>query len=159
MRVCYARDWPYIVCYTSLTMDTVSTSTRSRIMRAVRSRGNKSTERKLRASMVGAGTKGWVMHEKTLPGKPDFVFMDKQVAVFVDGCFWHGCPICYRRPSSSQEYWDNKLSKNSNRDKRNTASLEEMGWRVLRIWEHELHDLRVVRSRIDSALADHLDRE
>ena len=139
-----------------MTMDTVSTKTRSNIMRAVRSRDNKSTERKLRASMVGTGTRGWVMHEKSLPGRPDFVFMDKRVAVFVDGCFWHGCPSCYRRPSSSQEYWDNKLSKNSNRDKRNTASLEEMGWSVLRIWEHELHDLQDVRSRIDSALAGRL---
>ena len=142
MRVCYARDWPYIVCYTSLTMDTVSTSTRSRIMRAVRSRGNKSTERKLRASMVGAGTKGWVMHEKTLPGKPDFVFMDKQVAVFVDGCFWHKCPKHYKKPKTNKKFWSDKIKKNTERDKKVNKKLRKDRWKVIRIWEHKTKKIK-----------------
>ena len=71
-------------------------------------------------------------------GKPDFVFARKRVVVFVDGCFWHGCPKCYRRPSSRCSYWDAKVAANKARDRRVTRTLRRMGWRVVRIWEHEL---------------------
>lgn len=78
------------------------------------------------------------MYADELPGKPDFIFLTKKVAVFVDGCFWHGCPKCYRRPHSRQEYWDAKVLYNLSRDRRNRARLRRMGWRVLRVWEHEI---------------------
>ena len=140
-------------------MDTVSPEVRSKTMRAVRSRNNKSTERKLRASLSGAGISGWKLNVPDLPGKPDFVFESHRLIVFVDGCFWHGCPDCYRRPSSSQEYWDAKVKRNSERDKKNTAVLESSGWRVLRIWEHELSDLKSVREALVTMLGDRLSVE
>jgi DNA mismatch endonuclease (patch repair protein) len=73
-----------------------------------------------------------------LPGKPDFTFSRRGLAVFVDGCFWHGCPRCYRRPHSRRRYWDAKVAGNILRDRQNSARLRRMGWRVMRIWEHEL---------------------
>jgi DNA mismatch endonuclease (patch repair protein) len=61
-----------------------------------------------------------------------------RVVIFVDGCFWHGCPRCYRRPASNTKYWDSKVSKNRQRDRKVRVTLRRCGWRVLRIWEHEL---------------------
>jgi DNA mismatch endonuclease (patch repair protein) len=118
--------------------DHVSSATRSSIMRAVKSKGARSTERRLRAVIVANGLRGWRMHADELPGKPDFVFTDSKIAIFVDGCFWHGCPKCYRRPHSSQSYWDTKVARNMARDKSRRAELRRLGWRVLRFWEHEV---------------------
>lgn len=118
--------------------DHVSPETRSAIMRAVKSRGARSTERRLRGAIVASGLRGWRMYADELPGKPDFIFLTKKVAVFVDGCFWHGCPKCYRRPNSRQEYWDGKVLYNLSRDRRNRTRLRRMGWRVLRVWEHQI---------------------
>lgn len=118
--------------------DHVSPTTRSSIMRAVKSKGARSTERKLRAAIVAKGIKGWRMHADELPGKPDFIFLERKLAIFVDGCFWHGCPKCYRRPHSSQSYWDAKVAGNIARDKSRRAELRKSGWSVLRFWEHEV---------------------
>ncbi len=79
------------------------------------------------------------------------VFETERLSVFIDGCFWHGCPDCYRRPSSSQDYWDAKVRRNAERDKANAIALRDLGWHVLRIWEHELADLRTVRERVQHA--------
>lgn len=118
--------------------DHVPAATRSAIMRAVKSKGARSTERRMRAAIVANGLKGWRMHADALPGKPDFVFEQDRIAIFVDGCFWHGCPRCYRRPHSSQSYWDEKVAGNIERDKRIRRELRKGGWRVLRFWEHEV---------------------
>lgn len=107
-------------------------------MAAVRSTGNKSTEKRLRAYLVRAGVCGWKMHVPDIMGKPDFAFLDKKVAVFVDGCYWHGCLQCCRTPSSNTTYWNAKITRNRQRDRRVTAYLRRHGWRVMRIWEHEL---------------------
>jgi DNA mismatch endonuclease (patch repair protein) len=56
----------------------------------------------------------------------------------VDGCFWHGCPRCYRRPHSNKKFWDEKVARNRTRDRRVNRELRKLGWRVLRIWEHDL---------------------
>lgn len=133
-------------------MDTVTQATRSSIMRSVRSRGNRSTELRLRASLAGAGISQWAMNVKSLAGSPDFAFSMKRLALFVDGCFWHGCPTCYRRPASSQDYWDSKVRRNMERDERNNSDLRAQEWTVLRIWEHELTDLESVRANIVTAL-------
>jgi len=61
--------------------------------------------------------------------------------VFVDGCFWHKCPKCFRMPSSNQAYWERKINRNVERDKKVNAELENLGWTVVRIWEHELKDI------------------
>jgi len=118
--------------------DTFNSETRSAIMAAVRSEGNKSTERRMRAQLIAYGIRNWRIHLRQLPGTPDFAFPYKKLAVFVDGCFWHGCPLCYRRPKSSRSYWDSKVARNVARDKRDLVALRKLGWRVVRIWEHEL---------------------
>lgn len=73
-----------------------------------------------------------------LPGTPDFAFPGPQVAVFVDGCFWHGCPEHYTAPESNEEFWANKLERNLARDERVDEELAEMGWTVVRVWEHRV---------------------
>ncbi|HEY0406145.1 MAG TPA: very short patch repair endonuclease [Pyrinomonadaceae bacterium] len=116
----------------------VSPETRSRIMAAVKGTGSKSTEWRLRAALMRAGLRGWRMNVSDVLGKPDFLFAEQRVLVFVDGCFWHGCPQHYRRPSTSQTYWDAKVARNMARDRKNRAQLKRDGWRVLRVWEHEV---------------------
>lgn len=115
----------------------MSTQKRSEIMRKI---GGKDTspEMSLRHALWKAGNRGWRLHFRKLPGKPDIVFPRAKLVVFVDGCFWHGCPQCYRRPNSSNNYWDSKLSKNIDRDTANTMKLVADGWCVLRLWEHEI---------------------
>ncbi len=107
-------------------------------MAAVRSTGNRSTEWVLRAHLMRGGFRGWRMNAKDVVGHPDFVFDEKRLAVFVDGCFWHGCPACHRPPSSNQEYWTQKVGRNKKRDRRVSRELRRDDWVVLRIWEHEL---------------------
>lgn len=119
-------------------MDTFDKKTRSRIMAAVRSKGNRSTETRFRAVLAASGLRGWQMQAHNLPGHPDFAFRRKRVAVFVDGCFWHGCPKCYRRPKSKRNYWDAKVERNKSRDKKNRQDLRKIGWKTLRFWEHQL---------------------
>ena len=126
--------------------DTVSVAKRSEIMRAVRSRGNRATELVLMQLLRRHRITGWRRHT-SLTGKPDFLFRRHRLAVFVDGCFWHGCPTHCRMPSSKQAYWRPKIAKNKARDKLVTTALRKRGWQVLRIWEHDLRNqARCVRS-------------
>ncbi len=131
--------------------DNVSKEKRSEVMAAVKSKGNRSTELKLIGIMRKFHFSGW-RRNQPLIGKPDFVFRRERVAVFVDGCFWHGCPKCYRRPSSSREYWDKKVQGNIERDRKVSESLSNDGWTVIRIWEHELSDSQMVSARISDEL-------
>lgn len=107
-------------------------------MAAVRGTGNRSTEVKLRLCLVRAGLRGWRVQPRDLPGRADFVFDAARLAVFVDGCQWHGCPRCYREPRSNVEYWRHKRLRNRRRDAHVNRELAQAGWRVLRIWEHQL---------------------
>lgn len=118
-------------------MDVFNTAQRSVVMSKIRSRGNAATELRLIAIFREYKITGW-RRNQLLPGKPDFVFRDKQIAVFVDGCFWHGCPRCYRRPRSNLKYWDAKRIRNKKRDRQVVKLLSNLGWRVVRIWSHEL---------------------
>jgi DNA mismatch endonuclease (patch repair protein) len=119
--------------------DVFSRRERSRIMARVLDRGNESTERRflllLRAARIG----GWRRH-LPLRGKPDFVFPAFRVAIFLDGCFWHGCPRHLRLPADNRAYWVAKVGRNRRRDRRTTLALRARGWRVVRIWEHALKD-------------------
>lgn len=133
--------------------DNVDRDTRSKVMAAVRSSGNRSTEARLRDILTQAEVTCWREQAKDLPGVPDFVFDKERVAIFVDGCFWHGCSRCYRRPSSSQEYWDEKVQTNMKRDRRVRARLRRQGWAVLRVWEHSLSEPDKVVRRIKAKLA------
>ena len=69
--------------------------------------------------------------------RPDIVFTRRRVAVFVDGCFWHSCPLHGATPRTNVQYWEPKLARNRERDARNTRVLQDAGWAVIRIWEHE----------------------
>ena len=117
--------------------DSVSKNKRSEIMRQVKGRDT-TPEMSLRKALWRRGIRGWRIHQKGLPGSPDVVFNKYKLAIFVDGCFWHGCSNCYRRPKSRQDYWDKKLLKNVARDRENDRALFELGWVVLRFWEHEV---------------------
>ncbi len=120
---------------------------RSALMSTIKGSGNKATELRLIEIMKAGGITGW-RRKWALMGKPDFVFQKARVAVFVDGCFWHGCPRCYRPPSSNKPFWREKLARNRARDVKVTRALRKSGWRVLRIWEHELKHPRRVLYRI-----------
>jgi len=110
---------------------------RSQIMAAIHSKNTHSTERRLRAGLASAKISGWRMNAKDLDGKPDFVFDEQKVAIFVDGCFWHGCK-CKRLSKTNRSFWKKKIETNIARDKRVSRKLRRQGWKVVRIKEHEL---------------------
>jgi DNA mismatch endonuclease, patch repair protein len=130
----------------------VTTLERSRLMRAVKSYGNTSTELQLRAILRAQRVTGWRRH-LPLPGKPDFAFPRERLAVFVDGCFWHGCPECYARPKTNIRFWREKYAYNRARDALVSRTLRKAGWTVLRLWEHELRRPSRVAFRIAHKLA------
>jgi DNA mismatch endonuclease, patch repair protein len=111
---------------------------RSRLMSAVKSFGNRSTEQALRMALVRARISGWQLHERTLPGIPDFYFPRAKLAVFVDGCFWHGCTRCRTIPRTRRSFWLKKISGNRARHRRIARHLRRSDVRVLRVWEHSL---------------------
>lgn len=135
--------------------DNLTPADRQKAMRAVKSKGT-SLERRLWAMLAGMGLSGWKRGDDSLEGKPDVVFPEQHLAIFVDGCFWHGCPHCQRKlPETNHDYWAGKIAANIKRDKENAALLAEHGWRVVRIWEHELGakaDKRQVRARLRQAI-------
>lgn len=128
-----------------------TTAQRSRIMSAVHSRGNKSTEERLIKIMKWHKITGW-RRNWPLHGKPDFVFPEYRLAIFVDGCFWHGCPRCYIEPKKNAEYWREKIKRNVLRDRRNVRLLKIKEWHVMRFWEHALKNDIVVARRIKKVI-------
>lgn len=133
--------------------DVFSKRKRSRVMAAIRSKGNKATEIKLISIFRAHGITGWRRNQK-LSGKPDFVFRKERLAVFVDGCFWHGCPKHSRTPRSNVAYWEKKLARNKARDKRVSRELRTHAWRVVRIWEYQLKNEEMIVRRIREFLGD-----
>lgn len=124
---------------------------RSEVMALIRSHGNKDTEEKLASTLRAARITGWRRRQPVL-GRPDFVFPRARLAVFVDGCFWHGCPKHGRKPTSNLAYWIPKLKRNKERDASVSRQLSRAGWKVIRIWEHQLAHPVLVSSRIRRAL-------
>ncbi len=118
--------------------DVFSKSKRSEIMSAIRGKGNRTTEWRLRSRLVRSGIKGWQVSTSSLTGSPDFAFSRAHLAVFVDGCFWHGCNRCRSIPTSNRNFWLKKIRSNRRRDTRVTNSLRAQGWSVLRFWEHDV---------------------
>jgi len=117
--------------------DVFSKEKRSDIMRRVKSQKNKPTELQLIEVFKEQHIIGWRRNYK-VKGHPIFVFPKQRIAVFVDGCFWHGHDCRNTRPSDNQSYWQKKRERNVERDKATTAQFEARGWTVLRIWECEL---------------------
>jgi DNA mismatch endonuclease (patch repair protein) len=141
----------------TLTRDPLTSRQRSRLMAKIRPTGNRSTEGALAVAFRRAGVKGWRRHvrvrlnttrSRTRPSHaegaqarytcPDFIFPRLRVAVYVDGCFWHGCPQHGTAPTQNSIFWREKLASNRARDSRVTASLRKAGWTVVRIWEHSV---------------------
>lgn len=131
--------------------DVFNKKKRSEVMSKIRSGGNKDTELALIRIFRVYHISGWRRHQ-FLPGKPDFAFRTARLAVFVDGCFWHDCPKHGRMPDGNQEYWRKKLEVNKARDRRVNQELRKRGWRVLRIWEHEMSNSERVFRRLKTAL-------
>jgi DNA mismatch endonuclease, patch repair protein len=132
-------------------MRTTKQAERSRVMARVRSRGNKSTELRLLAILKAKGLKGWRRNYPAF-GKPDFAYQAEKLAVFVDGCFWHGCPKCFRAPKSNIPYWRRKIERNRKRDIKVKRILMKRAWKVLRLWECELNGAEKVALRIKKVL-------
>ena len=140
---------------------------RSQVMAGIRGRGNRSTELAMVAVLRDSGVKGWRRHVKLRPRlsavdaalatkrnagriltRPDFIFRPSKVALFVDGCFWHGCPLHSTTPAQNALFWAKKLGANVGRDAVHTRALESAGWKVLRVWEHELSDPETLTSHV-----------
>ena len=113
-------------------MDRISEEARSRIMAGIKPR---SGIEKLPDSLKGLYLRA---HPQGIEGHPDFGNKARRIALFIDGCFWHGCPQHYREPKSNREYWLPKIERNRARDIEVTRLLGKQGWRVVRIWEHQL---------------------
>lgn len=131
--------------------DVFSKEQRSNIMKAVKSSGNKSTEQKLLAFFKKHGIKGWRRTYKVY-GEPDFVFPKKKVAVFADGCFWHGHDCRNTKPKDNADYWSKKISRNIERDIHVTERLTKKGWTVIRLWECEIKKDDILFQRLNFLL-------
>ena len=120
-------------------------------MQAIRAKGNKSTELKLVKLFRENKITGWRRH-LPLPGKPDFTFRKEKLTLFVDGCFWHRCPKCFRNPKTNAEFWKNKIENNVKRDRRVNIELKQAGWSVVRLWECQLKKPQRFLTRIKKKL-------
>lgn len=134
-----------------MTADPFSPNERSEVMSAVGSEDT-AVEMRLRRALWHSGLR-YTVHEQVAGTKPDIVFTGAKVAIFVDGCFWHGCPDHYTAPENNAAYWRKKLERNRERDRRNNCSLREAGWTVLCFWECEVNEeLTRVFSEIEATV-------
>lgn len=117
--------------------DILTKEQRSYTMSMIKGKDTK-PEIALRKLLFASGLRGYRIHY-SLPGKPDIVFPKSKIAVFIDGCFWHKCPKCsIKNPTTNKKYWRKKIESNIKRDKVVNAELRRRGWKVMRIWEHEI---------------------
>lgn len=107
-------------------------------MSRIRSTRNRSTEIPVASALRAGKITGWRRHAARIVGRPDFYFPKERVALFIDGCFWHGCPRCGNVPKSNRPYWAEKLGRTRRRDRENTRALTTAGYKVLRVWEHDV---------------------
>jgi DNA mismatch endonuclease (patch repair protein) len=131
--------------------DVFTKEKRSDIMRQVKSSRNKSTELKLILFFKRHTIKGWRRNLK-LVGKPDFVFPKAKTLIFVDGCFWHGHNCRNTKPKDNKEYWDNKILRNIERDKKVTEYHTSKGFLVIRLWECELKDENSIKEKLEQLI-------
>ncbi|MGA8777119.1 MAG: very short patch repair endonuclease [Methanoregula sp.] len=116
--------------------DVLTREQRTRNMSNIRGK-NTGPELKLRKLLWSHGIRGYRIHYN-LPGKPDIVFTKKKIAIFIDGCFWHKCPICFQEPETRKEFWMKKIQSNVERDDKVNLQLKSDGWTVMRFWEHDV---------------------
>ncbi len=120
-------------------------------MSRIKGKGNKDTELVMIQILRSNHISGWRRNQAVF-GKPDFVFPKQKIALFVDGCFWHGCPKHSNMPQNNREFWQKKLQGNKERDKRVTRELRKLGWVVVRVWEHELKIPQKVAAKLKKFL-------
>jgi DNA mismatch endonuclease (patch repair protein) len=137
--------------------DNLNPVDRRKTMQAVKGRGTR-LEKRLFSMLAGMGVKGWKKNVDNIIGKPDVAFVRQRVAVFVDGCFWHGCPHCKRKlPQTNRKYWKRKIEHNIALAKSYNKRLRADGWAIVRFWEHEMKvgaDLRKIRFKIVHSLGE-----
>jgi len=129
--------------------DNLKPEDRRKTMKAVKGKGTK-LEKRLCAMLAGMGIGGWKKNVQNIAGKPDVAFPNQKIAIFVDGCFWHGCPHCHRKlPTTNRKYWKKKIDRNIELAKSYNRQLKDDGWKVIRIWEHEvISDTTRFKSRL-----------
>lgn len=115
--------------------DIMSKESRSKTMSAIRAQSK--LENIFSKSLWKRGLR-FRKNVRKLKGTPDIAIQKYKIVIFVDSCFWHGCPLHFKRPKSNQEFWDNKIARNKERDKEIDAYYIEKGWNVKHIWEHEI---------------------
>jgi DNA mismatch endonuclease, patch repair protein len=131
--------------------DIFSREKRSIVMSRIRSNGNRDTEVALLNMFKTNRITGWRRRQKVF-GNPDFIFYSYHLAIFIDGCFWHVCNKHGHIPKTNRKYWKNKLENNRKRDLNVNRYLYLHGWRVVRIWEHDLRYENKCISRIKLAM-------
>lgn len=117
--------------------DNLSKEKRSKVMASIKDKDTK-PELLLRKHLWARGMR-YRIHDKTIFGNPDISNKKMKLAIFVDGCFWHGCERCYRKPKSNVLFWKNKLARNMKRRMKVKIVLKNDGWRVLEFWEHQIN--------------------
>lgn len=127
--------------------DTFTKDQRSQIMRQVKSSRNKSTEIRLIQLFKNLSIKGWRRNYKIF-GKPDFIFPKLRIAIFIDGCFWHGHNCRNTKPKDNEKYWTQKINRNIQRDKIVNEHLNKKGWTIIRLWECELKDSAILNEKL-----------
>ena len=132
--------------------DVFSKEQRSQVMRQVKSSRNKSTELKLIDFFKEHKISGW-RRNYNLYGKPDFTFPNLKTVVFVDGCFWHGHDCRNTKPQENKSYWIKKIERNKLRDKQVNNTLKQKSWTVIRLWECELKDEKLITKRLKKKLS------
>ena len=131
------------------------TKVRSQAMSKIRGKGNKSTEARFRGALIRHRVRGWKLHPKAIGGHPDIYFPDHKLVIFLDGCFWHGCPRCGHIPKTRTGFWREKIRLNKQRDARVSKDLKKDGYVILRLWEHEINEnLRGCIEKVKRLLSD-----
>ncbi|HEV7681174.1 MAG TPA: very short patch repair endonuclease [Pyrinomonadaceae bacterium] len=129
---------------------------RSLAMAAVKGKHNRTTEIQFRMALVRAGITGWLTHSD-LPGKPDVYFSKAKIAIFLDGCFWHGCGRCGHIPKTNNLFWATKIRRTQARDRKTSRLLRKRGVHVIRTWEHTLSNptqLKKILERIQGIIRE-----
>jgi len=135
--------------------DNLKPEDRRKTMQAVKGKGTR-LEKRLSSMLAGMRLNGWRKNASDIIGQPDVVFDKERVVIFIDGCFWHGCPYCQRKlPETNHEYWERKINRNVERAKFKDRQLLDAGWIIIRIWEHEMGDpeaRKEIRAKIRQAI-------
>lgn len=125
-------------------VDNLTKEKRSKIMSSIRSTGNKTTEIAMIKVFRNYKISGW-RRKSILFGKPDFIFPKSKIAIFIDGCFWHGHSCLKPRDSLKKGFWKDKIKKNKNRDALVNRKLKTLDWKVIRVWECEINSNKVFK--------------